>query len=103
MAKKVVNTPKAEHSNLLSKVSTSLQSFLDKYGIEYTTSDISLLRENILTNLSNVGVNEKNYDYKKYDEIKTYTINLEINRFYHTKHGKDTPERKLSKIERLSD
>lgn len=104
MTKKIANIPKAEHSNLLSKVSTSLQSLLDKYGIEYTTSDISLLRNSILTNLSNVGINESNYDNKKYDELKTYTMNLEIDKLYNTKyHLQDAIKIKPNKLERLSD
>jgi lipopolysaccharide export system protein LptA len=104
MAKKVANIPKVEHSNLLSKVSADLQNLLDKHKIEYTTGDISVLRNSILINLSNVGINENNYDNKKYDELKAYTMNLEIDKLYNTKyHLKDTLKRKSNKLERLSD
>ncbi len=105
MAKKGTGIPKVENLNLLSKVSTSLQELLNKYQIDYTKGDITILRRSIISGLNDIGINESNYDNKENDEIKIYTINLKINNFYKTNHGVDTPERerKINKLERFSD
>lgn len=104
MVKKETAIPKCGDSKLISKVSTNLQNLLNKYKIDYTTSDFSLLRRNIINNLSNVGIDQNNYDNKEYDKLKIYTMNLEINKVYNTQYGaKDTPKRKLGLLERFSD